>query len=342
MSKASTVRPERHETEPTHRPLVGAVIVAGFAVVLVLALVHLPREGAALPAVARYAMEVAIPKWGITEPVNEVVYGTRGFDTFGETFLLLAAVVAVIVIARHREPRTGFIGEHVAGTREQSQDGSRGGGGDEEARQAEKAEEPEESRTDRPVGTLVPDNEPIGTPGPERAQGMSVVVRVASRLASPMLAVAGIYLFAGGYSPGGGFPAGAVIAGVVLLTYAAFGYGRIARLVRPAVIEFVELVGAVVIIGCELMGLFLKGSFSANWIPLAEVQTIPSGGILQVFSTAEFIEVATGLVLAIFVILGMEHDWAGDRDEAEADNGSVSRRRRSRRPVRRSSARSGS
>ena len=48
-----------------------------------------------LPAVARYAMDVALPRWGLTEPVNEVVYGTRGFDTFGETFLLLAAVVSV-------------------------------------------------------------------------------------------------------------------------------------------------------------------------------------------------------------------------------------------------------
>ena len=46
------------------------------------------------PAIARYALEIALPQWHITEPVNEVVYGTRGFDTFGETFLLLAAVVS--------------------------------------------------------------------------------------------------------------------------------------------------------------------------------------------------------------------------------------------------------
>ena len=60
-------------------------------------------------------MTVAIPKWHTLEPVNEVVYGTRGFDTFGETFLLLAAVVGIGMITRSREARRGFIGEEVAG-----------------------------------------------------------------------------------------------------------------------------------------------------------------------------------------------------------------------------------
>jgi multicomponent Na+:H+ antiporter subunit B len=47
-------------------------------------------------------------------------------------------------------------------------------------------------------------------------------------------------------------------------------------------------------------------------MPLAEQQTIPSGGILQVFSGGEFIEVGTGLVLVIFALLAMRHDWAAD------------------------------
>ncbi|MBV9660888.1 MAG: hypothetical protein JO337_07000 [Acidimicrobiales bacterium] len=306
------MRPRETDDEPTHRPIIGAVLVAGVAVVLAVAMVDLPREGAPLPSVARYAMDVAIPKWGITEPVNEIVYGTRGFDTFGETFLLLGAVVCVITLTRRREPRQGFIGEQEAGAREQARHDA-GSGGNETARQAEKAEEPGEDPTDRPVGPATPDHEPLGRPAPEAAQAMTVVVRVASRVASPILAVAGIYLVAWGYSPGGGFPAGAVMAGVILLVYAAFGYRRIARAVQPSIFETLELLGALIIIGCETLGLVLKGSFSANWIPLAEPQTIRSGGILQLFSGGEFIEVATGLVLVIFAILGMEHDWARDR-----------------------------
>jgi len=256
-------------------------------------------------------MEVALPKWGITEPVNEVVYGTRGFDTYGETFLLLAAVMCVIVLARRREPRGGFIGEEAAGSREQQEDDPSAGGGSKTARAAE---EKEEDRTDRPTGRPTPDYERLGTPAPEQAQGMSIIVRVAARVTSPLLAVVGVYLVSWGYSPGGGFPGGAVMAGVILLAYGAFGYRRVSRAIRPSVFEVLELIGAVAIIGCETLGLILKGSFSANWIPLAAPQTIPSGGILQLFSGSEFVEVGTGLVLVIFAILGMEHDWTPDED----------------------------
>ena len=98
-------RAEAREHEPEHRRWVGVALAAGLAVALGAAMIGLPSDHAALPAVARYALAVALPKWGLTEPVNEIVYGTRGFDTFGETFLLLAAVVSVILITRSREPR---------------------------------------------------------------------------------------------------------------------------------------------------------------------------------------------------------------------------------------------
>ncbi len=309
-------RPERHEHEPAHLPVVGAFVVIGLGLVLAVGFVHLPRQSAPIPAVARYALQVALPRWGTTEPVNEVVYGTRGFDTFGETFLLLAAVVCVTLLARPREPRAGFIGEHEAGEKEQAADDPAGGGGSSEARKAETAETSTANRGTDAVRVLpTPDWQPLGTHAPEQAQAMTVIVRVSARLTSPLLAVAGIYLAAWGYSPGGGFPAGAVLAGVALLVYAAFGYAKVARVVRPGVLEPLELAGALAIIACETLGLVLKGSFSANWLPLAPPGTIRSGGILQVFSASELIEVGTGLTLAIFAMLGMTHDWtAGSGD----------------------------
>ena len=109
---------EATEREPLHRPLIGALLVAAVAVALGVAVAGVPREHAPLPLIARYALDIAIPQWKLTEPVNEIVYGTRGFDTFGETFLLLAAVVSVVVITRSREPRRGYFGEAAAGARE--------------------------------------------------------------------------------------------------------------------------------------------------------------------------------------------------------------------------------
>ena len=280
------------DEDPTHRSVVALLVAGGLLAVLIVGVAHLPRESEALPAIASYATQIAMPLWKTTEPVNEIVYGTRGFDTFGETFLLLAAVVCVTLLSRHREHRRGFVGEHEAGQREQSEDDPAGGGGEPAAQEAERVE----------------------VSGPAHGQTMTVIVGVATRVVSPLLAVAGVYLAAWGYSPGGGFPAGAVLAGVVLLVYAGFGYQRVARVVRPGLVEAIELAGALLIIICELLGYFLQGSFSANWVPLAPLQTIRSGGILQLFSGSELIEVATGLTLAIFALITMSHDWAPDQD----------------------------
>jgi multicomponent Na+:H+ antiporter subunit B len=330
------LRPEAREQEPEHRRWLGLALAAGLTAALGVAMAGLPSDHAPLPAVARYALAVALPRWGLTEPVNEVVYGTRGFDTFGETFLLLAAVVSVIVITRSREPRRGYFGEAAAGAREQSQTdpAQPADASEQEARAAERGEQDGSGNEDsgnndgsstpgsgsgdsgregqhrhRPA---TPDAVPLGTPAPETAAAMTVVTRTAIRMALPLLAVAGLYLAAWGYSPGGGFPGGAVLVGVLLLAYAAFGRRRVARVIRPGLLEGIELGGATAIILTELLGLFLRGSFSANWLPLAAPQTILSGGIAQLFSGSELIEVGTGLAITIFALIGMEHDWTPD------------------------------
>ena len=307
---------EATEHEPEHRRWAGLVLAAGMAVALGAAMAGLPDDHAPLPAVARYAMEVALPRWGLLEPVNEIVYGTRGFDTFGETFLLLSAVVSVILITRSREPRRGYFGESAAGARERRQaDPAQPADASE---QAARAAEHREQDDDAPA---TPDAVPLGTPAPETAEAMTVVTRTAIRIALPVLAVAGLYLAAWGYSPGGGFPGGAVLVGVLLLAYAALGRRRIATVIRPGLLEGIELGGATAIISTELLGLLLRGSFSANWLPLAQPGTILSGGIAQLFSGSELIEVGTGLAIAIFALIGMGHDWTPDERPGPGDHG---------------------
>ncbi|HEU5266173.1 MAG TPA: MnhB domain-containing protein, partial [Jatrophihabitans sp.] len=159
------------------------------------------------------------------------------------------------------------------------------------------------------------DDSPLGQRAPERAAGMTVLVRVGARVAAPILTVAAVYLAAWGYTPGGGFPAGAALAGVAILLYTALGHRAVRYAVRPSVLEPVELAGAAVIVIVGLIGIARQGSFLANWLPLAAQQTIRAGGTLQVFSGAELVEVATGLTIAIFALLGMQHDWAPDADE---------------------------
>lgn len=319
MSNELTAREHAERTEPQttaewHRPWLGGALAAAVTALLIIAAARLPRERAALPEIARHAMRIAIPKWGTTEGVNEIVYGSRGFDTFGETFLLLAAVVSVLLLSRSREKRTQYVGESTAGRAEQRSDDPSGGtdSGEREARQAES----DEQSGDEPLPD--PDDLPLGSVAPERVEAMTVVVRLAARVAVVILAVAGVYLAAWGYTPGGGFPAGAALVGVVLLLYAALGRHAIRAVVRPDFLEPVEMAGAALIIAIGVIGLGAKGSMFANWLPLAQQQTIRSGGTLQPFSGAELIEVATGLALAIFALLGMEHDWAPDESDDES------------------------
>ena len=303
---------------PTRHRLSAAVVVAGTAAMLVTAFVDLPRETADLPAIARDAMTSALPDWHDPEVVSVIVYGTRGFDTFGETFLLLAAVVGVIVVCRGPERRRVFLQEERLGRREQEETRRARGGGRRRGRreEVERAEDIEQGQ----AGDSGEGDGGIGTRGHVSSPAMSVVVRTAARPLLLVLAVAGAYLLALAFTPGGGFPAGGVLAGVVLLAYAAYGYRAVRNVVRPALLEALELAGAAVIVAIGVLGLVLKGSFSANWLPLGQEETFFGGGILPAFSASEFIEVSTGVLIVVFSLLAMEREWTEeDREGGGAD-----------------------
>lgn len=310
------VRPVKDERTPHpggwHRPWLSGGLIVVFAALVSVGLTALPNGAKPLPDIARHALAIALPRWGTTEVVSEVVYGSRAFDTFGETFLLLAAVVTVLVLSRGREPRAEFVGEASAGRAEQARTDP-DEGADAQESQARVAEDRE--RDDAPAPEHA-DDDALGAPAPERAVAMTVVVRVGARVAAVILAVAGIYLAALGYTPGGGFPAGVVLAGCTVLLYTALGHRAVRAAVRPSTLEVAEMFGAAAIIAVGLVGMWLTGSFLDNWLPLAPQHTIRAGGTLQLISAAELVEVATGITIAVFALLGMGHDWTPDEDES--------------------------
>jgi multicomponent Na+:H+ antiporter subunit B len=306
-----------------HRPVLAGLLVAAVAVLLGAAVTGLPPATAALPMIARHAMQIALPTWGQDEVVSEVVYGSRGFDTFGETFLLLAAVLSVVLLTRGREHRSEYVGEATAGRREQAEvDPADQRDPDEvETRSAEQAEDADDSDDDESA-VPTPDSIGLGVPAPDRAEAMTVPVRVAARTAAVFLSVAAIYLAAWGYTPGGGFPAGAALTGVAVLLYTALGHRQVSRLIRPDLLEPIEVAGAIAIIGIGVAGLLHSGALFANFLPLAVPGTIRAGGSEQLYSGAELIEVATGLSIAIFSLLGVGHDWARDDEQTDEEDDS--------------------
>lgn len=294
-----------------HRPWLGLPIAVALGAALIAGFAGLPRESARLPAIALHALAIALPRWGTTEAVNEIVYGSRGFDTFGETFILVAAIVSVVTLSRSKEGRLEYVGESDAAQKEQAAADPGGRAGDERAKQAEKAEEHGTEQLPDP------DALPIGSRAPERTAAMSVVVRTAARPAAVILPVAGVYIAAWGYTPGGGFPAGVVLTGVAILLYAALGRRAVRTVVKPTLLEPIEMVGGLGIVAVGVVGLVRHRSMFANWVQLAEPQTILAGGNQQLYSLLELVEVAVSLTIAVFALLGMGHDWAPDDDSED-------------------------
>lgn len=282
----------------------GARLRGGLAALvgIVLATAYLATDQHDLPPIARRAPAMAIPDWHTTEPVNAIVYGTRAFDTVGETFVLVAAVVSVTTLARRRRPRPDAAAEDLIATRERSRQPA-DHQGDPTARRAEQAEESGSEELNEPTGRR---------PALDPEAGMGDVVRVATRVLLPILFVAGVLIYAWGYSPGGGFPAGTVVAGVALLVYASHGLNGLRRFGSTSLLETIEIVASSAVLMLAAAGLIFAGSVTANVLPLGRVHTIVGGGNIQLLSGIELVEVAAGLLLVILAILGMHHDWTDE------------------------------
>ena len=82
MSARATRSHHRHTAvgayEGWHRPALGVALVVAVAAALVVGVVALPRETAALPDIARHAMRIALPRWGKLVRVN--VGSREGFE----------------------------------------------------------------------------------------------------------------------------------------------------------------------------------------------------------------------------------------------------------------------
>jgi multicomponent Na+:H+ antiporter subunit B len=286
-------------------------------VALLIGFFGLPRGDEPIPVIARRAVTMAIPEWHTTEAVNAIVYGTRGFDTIGESFLLVAAVVSVVLVARKKKERPGGGAEEEMARRER--DGLERGGGFPEAgehgatKEAKEAERAEEHGEDE-------DDHVARGGGPDPNESMTVVTRIATHALLPVLAMAALVIVSWGYSPGGGFPAAVALCGVALLVYASRGLGALGPVGNPDVLEVVEVVASLGLICVGLGGFIGSGSVTQNFLPLGVTGTIQGGGELQAMSGIEVFEVAGGILLVLVSLLTMRHDWSGE-DDGGGDGG---------------------
>ena len=100
-----------NEKPPVHRPLVPLFVVGITGVALVYATLDMPAFGdPAAPIhqhVAPYYLENTVRETTVPNAVTAVVAGYRGYDTLGETTVILTAGVGVMLLLgrRRRDPR---------------------------------------------------------------------------------------------------------------------------------------------------------------------------------------------------------------------------------------------
>ena len=74
---------------------------------------------------------------------------------------------------------------------------------------------------------------------------LDVLLRVATKLLLPFVLLFALYVqFHGEYGPGGGFQAGVITAGAVILLAITFGVDAAQRIAPPAIVEFMVRCGS--------------------------------------------------------------------------------------------------
>jgi multicomponent Na+:H+ antiporter subunit B len=118
-------------------------------------------------------------------------------------------------------------------------------------------------------------------------------------LVGPVL-VLGAYVIAHGHlTPGGGFSGGVIVAGALLLAYAAGQVVRLRRVGSIALLEGAEALGAAGFLALALGGLIAAGALLENFLPLGTSGMLLSAGTIPVGNVAVGIEVA-GAVALVF------------------------------------------
>jgi multicomponent Na+:H+ antiporter subunit B len=124
----------------------------------------------------------------------------------------------------------------------------------------------------------------------------------------------GLYVVVhGNLTPGGGFQGGVILAGALLLVYAAGQTLAVQRLRPIALVEVAEAVGALGYALVGLGGLIAAGAFLDNFLPLGTSGALLSGGTVPLLSIVVGLEVAGAITLVLSEFLDQQLLAEGER-----------------------------
>lgn len=134
-------------------------------------------------------------------------------------------------------------------------------------------------------------------------KGMSLIVKVITRLTVGLILLYGIYIVLHGHLfPGGGFAGGVIVALSFIHLVLAFGKEEALKRLSQSVVSFFESLGAILFLTIAILG-FGAGYFFSDWFASrGEVFKLFSAGTIPLSNLAIGIKVSFGL-FAIFLSL---------------------------------------
>ena len=135
------------------------------------------------------------------------------------------------------------------------------------------------------------------------ARTADVVRALGAALVGPTLLL-GLYIVTHGQlTPGGGFQAGVLLAGALLLVYVAGQVAAVQRVRPMSLVEVAEAAGAAAYALLGLSGLVFAAAVLENFLPLGTTGNLLSGGTIPLLSVGVGVEVtgAVTLILTEFV-----------------------------------------
>ena len=143
--------------------------------------------------------------------------------------------------------------------------------------------------------------------------GMTLIVKVITRLTVGLILLFGIYLMLHGHlTPGGGFAGGVVVALSFIHLMLAFGKDLALRKMPKSVAGVLEGLGALAFVAIAVLG-FTGGHFFLNFLGKGEPFALFSAGTVILSNFAICLKVAAGL-FPVFVALSLLKDRPGEEE----------------------------
>lgn len=231
--------------------------------------------------VAERYIESGIEETGAVNFVAGMILDYRAFDTFGESNVLFAATICVMVlllvqdqsksrVRRKRSKKNGTVNSDQT-TVSESQI------------QSEQLPESkayyEDLRDEREIEPRLIKND--------------VILKTVAKVAVPFILMFGLYVILNGHlSPGGGFSGGAIVGSGFILASVAFGFDRMERFLNKKSAGIITFVSLLVYCLAKSYSFFTGANHLESGIPLGTPGAILSSGLILILN------ICVGLVVA--------------------------------------------